>query len=453
MVRKLTPPMVRIAFGMALPLFSSWSMAQAIDIEGSAPAPAVELTEEEPVVADNAAEDASVVADSDGEPGPLPDAAQEPTLAPVGENVDSETQTSDADDKSDSDEPQTEIIRERYPNTAIKIERHVAQDEEGNYYNHGLYTHFDEKGRVIGTGDYREGKRQGKWQRWFAANEGAMFTGPMFKEFQGPFASEVTYLNDQIHGVWRVFDGKGRKASEWEFASGKPHGKSVWFYPAGRVRREIVYKEGEIDGEVIEYALDGKVTQRDKYITGRRLAIQTDWYAPGQKRAEGWTLFARDLTKPNYNWWDGVTTITVTGKDGINQRHGEWTWWHKNGQKQMEGRYVEDKPVGKFVWWYSNGQKQLEGEYIEGKQQGKFVWWHENGQKQLEGVYENGVQVGKWTRWNTEGKVAEVGDFGSDGQRVHVKTLDDDDNLTETETPSLGAAAPLESSTSSRFKR
>jgi hypothetical protein len=34
-----------------------------------------------------------------------------------------------------------------------------------------------------------------------------------------------------------------------------------------------------------------------------------------------------------------------------------------------------------------------------------------------------------------------------------VKTLDDDDNLTETETPSLGAAAPLESSTSSRFKR
>jgi hypothetical protein len=189
MVRKLTPPMVRIAFGMALPLFSSWSMAQAIDIEGSAPAPAVELTEEEPVVADNAAEDASVVADSDGEPGPLPDAAQEPTLAPVGENVDSETQTSDADDKSDSDEPQTEIIRERYPNTAIKIERHVAQDEEGNYYNHGLYTHFDEKGRVIGTGDYREGKRQGKWQRWFAANEGAMFTGPMFKEFQGPFAS------------------------------------------------------------------------------------------------------------------------------------------------------------------------------------------------------------------------------------------------------------------------
>ena len=120
----------------------------------------------------------------------------------------------------------------------------------------------------------------------------------------------------------------------------------------------------------------------------------------------------------------------------------------------MEGRYIEDKPVGKFVWWYSNGQKQLEGEYVDGKQQGKFVWWHENGQKQLEGTYENGVQIGKWIRWSTEGKVAEVGDFGADGHRVLVKSLDED--IEETETPSLGSATPGQTSAAPsmpRFKR
>ena len=37
----------------------------------------------------------------------------------------------DSDRSNNSDEPQTEIIRERYPSTAIKIERHVAQDDEG----------------------------------------------------------------------------------------------------------------------------------------------------------------------------------------------------------------------------------------------------------------------------------------------------------------------------------
>jgi antitoxin component YwqK of YwqJK toxin-antitoxin module len=465
MVRKLTLPVVRIAFGMAIPLVSSWAIADDLDSENPSPAPAVAIADEDETASDSSYdnessadatttdEDSSVASTSDEEPGSLPEAAQEPTLAPVGENADSDSALDSDGKNSDSDSTQTEIIRERYPNTAIKIERHVGQDADGNYFNHGLYTHFDEKGRVIGTGEFRQGKRQGKWQRWFAANEGPMFSGPMFKEFQGPFASEVTFLDDQLHGIWRVFDGKGRKASDWEFAHGKPHGKSTWYYPNGKVRREIVYKEGEIDGEVIEYALDTKVSQRDKYIEGRRLALQTDWYAPGQKRAEGWTLFARDIAKPNYSWWDGVTTITVTGKDGVNQRHGEWTWWHKNGQKQMEGRYVEDAPVGKFVWWYANGQKQLEGEYIEGKQQGKFVWWHENGQKQLEGVYENGTQIGKWVRWNTEGKVAEVGDFGTDGQRVHVKTVDDGSEEGE-DAPSLNAVTPHQSAPATpRFKR
>ena len=80
-----------------------------------------------------------------------------------------------------------------------------------------------------------------------------------------------------------ISDGKGRKASEWEFSNGKPNGKSIWYFPSGKVRREIVYKEGEIDGEAIEWSLEGKIIQRDKYINGRRLAIQTDWYAPGRE--------------------------------------------------------------------------------------------------------------------------------------------------------------------------
>src|SRR5688572_22370325 len=195
MVRKLTLPMIRIAFGMAIPLVSSWAIADDLDSENPSPAPAVAIADEEDAKngssygdestadASTSDEDSSVASTSDEEPGSLPEAAQEPTLAPVGENADSESALDSDSKNSDSDSTQTEIIRERYPNTAIKIERHVGQDADGNYFNHGLYTHFDEKGRVIGTGEFRQGKRQGKWQRWFAANEGPMFSGPMFKEF------------------------------------------------------------------------------------------------------------------------------------------------------------------------------------------------------------------------------------------------------------------------------
>jgi uncharacterized protein len=447
MQRKLTQPVLRFAFAMSLPLAASWAMAQEFSYDAESPSAAAIDDEATSETTDDTAS-----SDMSDEPGALPEAAQEPTLAPVGANGDADLAESD-DSQLSKDSVETEVIRERYPSTAIKIERHVAQDEDGNYFNHGLYTHFDDKGRVMGTGEYRWGKRQGKWQRWFATNEGPMFAGPMYKEFQGPFTAEANFKDDQLSGMWRIFDSKGRKASEWEFAENKPSGKSVWYFPSGKVRREIAYKAGEINGEVIEWSIDGKVVDRQKYIEGRRLAIQTDWYAPSQKRAEGWTLFARDIAKPNYNFWDGITTITVTGKDGVNQRHGAWTWWHKNSQKQMEGRYTEDAPVGKFTWWYANGQKQLEGEYTEGKQEGKFTWWHENGQKQMEGIYETGAQVGKWVRWNTDGKRIEEGDFGEDGKKIPVNIDTDGPDGDTMQAPTLQPLAPGQNNAGSRFKR
>ncbi len=104
------------------------------------------------------------------------------------------------------------------------------------------------------------------------------------------------------------------------------------------------------------------------------------------KKAEGMYLFAKEITKTTYDFWNGDIFTTVIGKEGVNQRHGHWTWWFKDGGKQMEGEFEQDKPVGKHVWWYSNGQKQAEGEFDAGLETGKWTWWHANGQKMTEGA-------------------------------------------------------------------
>ena len=59
MVRKLTPPLVRIAFGMALPLVGSWAVADNMDSGPTEPAPAVELTDDEPTYAAEGQTDAA----------------------------------------------------------------------------------------------------------------------------------------------------------------------------------------------------------------------------------------------------------------------------------------------------------------------------------------------------------------------------------------------------------
>jgi hypothetical protein len=87
----------------------------------------------------------------------------------------------------------------------------------------------------------------------------------------------------------------------------------------------------------------------------------------------------------------------------------------------MEGNFKFDQPAGHFTWWYSNGQKQLEGEYIDGKQDGKFVWWHPNGMKMMEGEYIAGIQVNEWKRWSEEGKVRELARYSADGEQLELK--------------------------------
>ena len=51
--------------------------------------------------------------------------------------------TSDTSVRIADDGAEIEVIRERYPNRSVKIEREVTQDAEGNYVNHGSWKMWD----------------------------------------------------------------------------------------------------------------------------------------------------------------------------------------------------------------------------------------------------------------------------------------------------------------------
>jgi len=304
-----------------------------------------------------------------------------------------------------------EVIQERYPSRAVKVERQVTQDTDGNYVNHGTWTMWDEKGRMVATGEFKNGVRHGAWTRWYASNEGEMFNAPLYKQFQGPFTAEATFQDGKLHGAWVVVDSKKHKCSEWTFENGERHGKSLTYFPTGSKMTEAEYKNGQLEGESLEWGADGKLVQKESFTNGRKLATKIDYYAPGVKRFEGVYLHARQILDTNYDFWNGIVKVTVAGKEGNDQRNGVWTSWYRNGQKQLEGRYTEDVPVGKFVWWHSNGQKAIEGEYTTGKQSGSWVWWHQNGQKNISGEYVQGNPINKWTWWREDGKVTKVADM------------------------------------------
>jgi len=272
-----------------------------------------------------------------------------------------------------------EPIQERDDDGHIRVERYVTQDAEGNYINHGPWTQFNTAGQRVGTGEFFFGQRQGKWVRLFAAGEAPIVTSELHKQFQAPFVSEATLVDDQLHGTWTIYDARNLKVSEWEFENGVRSGKSIWYYPNGMRAREADYLEGKIDGKLLAWDPQERLVQDDTYFNGRKHASKTLNHEPGKKKAEGWVLYAEEPVETAYDWINGTIATTPLNPPGVDEKHGLWTWWYPNGQKYSEGRYLNDAPVGLWVFWHSNGQKQMEGEYAAGTLAGKWTWWKEDG--------------------------------------------------------------------------
>ena len=308
-----------------------------------------------------------------------------------------------------ADALQTEKVQERYPSRTLKIERFVAQDEAGNFFNHGKYTQWAENGRVAGKGEFRHGLREGTWTRWFSlAETEAAFAPSLDLGFEGPFTAQASFVGGHLHGTWTIVDARKRQVAAWQFEEGSRHGMSLWWYADGSKYREVEYRAGELDGAAREWASNGDLVKEEKFVNGYNHAVKVEYYVTGEVKSECETLFAKDVFAADDDFWTGRTEVKIVGKVGRDQRHGKYVAWSKEGQKILSGSYVDDRPEGKFTWWHENGNRAIEGSYVSGKQDGLWTWWHENGLKEIAGEYVMGNEGGNWKQWNEDGQVAET---------------------------------------------
>ncbi len=252
-----------------------------------------------------------------------------------------------------------ETIRERYPDGNVRVERGVRQDELQNYLNHGPWKMWDQQGRLVVEGAYRDGEAEGDWIRWYQGPEAALFSISPFDAFVGPFASRATFEAGQLNGHWVITDQNERKICDWNFVNGRRDGVSLWWYPNGNKMREIHYVDGQVHGELLEWDEGGRLVTRVKYEEGRRLDKTAQQYKNGQKQVEGMVLHARLIMKQPDDWWKAkLATYVQEGKD---QKHGPWAAWYEDGKQKFTGHYEYDRPAGAFTWWHPNGQKGATG--------------------------------------------------------------------------------------------
>ena len=306
------------------------------------------------------------------------------------------------------DGPKT--IRQRYPDGKIQLIRQVIQDDNGNYMNNGPWRLFNPRGEVVARGQFVNGLMDGTWERWHPAGSSGMFTSEPFSKFEGPFISTATFSKGELDGVWIVSDRNTRKILEVPYRAGERHGPATWYFPNSERRRMVTFRNGLLDGPLMEWNEQNRVVRNDEYIEGQKVVRVTAFYAPKQKRSEIYYLEGKLVLEGADSWWDGEPAEYVL--DGVRVQHGPVLAWHSNGQRNMAGQFRDDERVGLFLWWHENGTRALSGRYDDGFKNGKWTWWHPNGMKSIEGEYDDDEPVGQWTWWNEDGDVADRDDFG-----------------------------------------
>ena len=126
-----------------------------------------------------------------------------------------------------------------------EVEPEIKMDKEGNQVKHGPEVFCRPNGFIASKGEWKDGKRHGKWTWWW--------------EKSGRKWMEDEYRSDGTvkHTSW-YDNNNGYKNYESVARDGKKEGKLIYYHENGNKRTEFNYKNGKLNGENTTWSKDGK---------------------------------------------------------------------------------------------------------------------------------------------------------------------------------------------------
>ena len=337
------------------------------------------------------------------------------------------------DEVRPDNDPRANTITQRFPNGNKRIVRTVAQDEDGNFSNHGPWEAFDIKGKSVAAGVFKRGVMQGQWRRIHTQSEGGLFSTQPFTLFQGPYLSVANFKDGKLNGLWTIYDRFRSKIFEIRYEKGIRNGTATWWYPNRAKMREATFKDGLLDGMILGWDDAEKPTRREEYVMGRRIVRNVTFYRPKMPKQEEFFLDSKLEPEGEDNWWDAQPASYLPR--GSKVKNGGTAQWYQNGQLKHQGQFKEGQPVGRFIWWHANGNKHIQGIYTDGKKNRTWTWWHKNGIKKTEGTYQDDQPVGIWRAWHSDGNLRNEESFSLDQNDSESDTFDSGDDQGSFERP------------------
>lgn len=327
----------------------------------------------------------------------------------------------------------------------------VFSQEEDNISPDGYQVFYHANGTKASEGTMRGGKPDGYWKTY---NE------------QGILVSEGNRIDFELDSTWRFYDEKGNTVMEINYRKGKKNGirktyredeiteesfkndvkdgLTRYFYPDGRIKKEVSFRDGLEEGPAREFDNDGRIitliNYKSGFITerelinrydniGRKHGVWKTFYADGNVMMEG--TYKHGQENGYFKEYDIAGNLTSTAKyaDGVKLENVAElvkldvrkdyyadgnvkiaATYNKEGKLEgVRREFLPDGTVDKS-YIFRNGIMIGEGIVTEkGERDGYWKEYYDDGKLRAEGKYSKDVKDGIWKYYHTGGTTEQFG--------------------------------------------
>jgi uncharacterized protein len=330
-----------------------------------------------------------------------------------------------------------------------------AQDRSSH---DGFTVFYFENGQVSSEGIMRDGKPDGYWKTYYA--DGTLKSEGNRKNFEldstwtfydelGNITVQIEYENGRKNGIRRIIHEN--EIIEENFVDDVKQGYTYFYYPDGKLWKEIYFEDGletglgkefaQTDGRVIKLTYYEKGFITDIEIINRRDKAgmkQGKWilyHENGNVQEEG--EYKNDLKHGYFKHYspNGILLSTAKYIDGILQEDVEELAkldikreYYPSGQIKTIASFRDDvpqgirreySPEGDIVAGFVFNNGVIVGEGItdeEGIRDGLWKEYYLNGQLKSTGMYDAGKRIGDWKFYYSNGQLEQTGSYSKDGK-------------------------------------
>lgn len=245
-----------------------------------------------------------------------------------------------------------------------------------NNVPHGMFKEWSDRGDITATGYYKEGKKDGKWTRFYNKKTISVeyykddhpvgdWESWHHNSSHKAFESHYDKNGDAI-GVWKAWHVNGYLALENTCHSSNPDGYEKHFSSDGIIAKDQKCKFGREHGLAHEYYPSGKLMIEEEYEDGNKKG----------KRS----IFRADATPQKEEFWDNKL------------REGSWKWIDKDGNILKESLFKNGSGISYGTC--HNGYTEYvcaESTFVEGKLSGT-IWYTKPGRPfRYEETWDDGI--------------------------------------------------------------